>query len=149
MRSETPGSEGNQRTPSQMKWEEESCKKKLEPSNFTLSKRTGRPRPDCLGRGTPQNKAACLKLLCSLGWGVAPAKLGCDFLRLGNSWWVGMPQCLAAKECSPLSINLALQQSWRLAAQNYSLVLLDALLSSSCSLRGRNSYPQIAWKVPK
>lgn len=137
MRSETSGSEGKQRTPSQMKREEESCKKKLEPSDFTLRKRTGRPRPDCLGHRTPQNEAVCLRLLCFSGWGIAAARLGRDFLRLGNSWWVGMPQCLAVKECSLLSINLAFQQSWRLAVQNYSLVLLDALLSSSRLLRGR------------
>jgi len=136
MRSETSGSEGKQRTPSQMKREKKSYKNKLEPSHFTLTKCTGRPRPDCLGHGTPQNEAACLRLLCFLGWGVAAGRLGRDFLRLGSSWWVGMLQCLAAKECSPLPINLALQQAWQLAVQNYSLVLFDALLSSSCLLRG-------------
>lgn len=94
-------------------------------------------RPGCLGYGTPRSEAVCLRLFCFLGWGVAAVRLRCDFCRLGNSWWVGMLQCLASEECSPLSINLAFQQSWGPATQSYSLLLFYALLSSSCLLRGR------------
>lgn len=100
---------------------------------------THRETQTCLlGPWDSPKRSSLVKAPLLLGMGSSSSKKqGCEFLRLGNSWWVGMPQCLAAKECSPLSINLALQPSWRLAAQNYSLVLSDALLSSSCLLRGR------------
>lgn len=109
-----------------MKWEEESSRKKSELCNFTPNKCSGRPGPGCLDRGSPQAEAAGSRHLCSLGWGVAAAGLGRDFLRLGHSCWVGMLQRLAVKECSPLTINLVLQQPWPLAVQNYSLDLSDA-----------------------
>lgn len=139
MRPETPGSEGKQRTPSQMKWEGES-REKLEPSNFTLSKVTGRARTGCWGRGSPENEAEFQAPL--LGQGVAAA-------GLGRSCWVGMLQLQAAKECSPLSINLAFQQSWPTCCAKLQLGPLSCIIILQLLAQGQGSCPQIAWKVPK
>lgn len=94
-----------------MKWQGES-KEKLEIS--PRAKAQGEPELAAGAVGVPRMKQLISAPL--LGQGVAAA-------RLGHSCWVGMLQFQAAKECSPLSINLAFQQSQPLAVQNYSLVL--------------------------